>query len=219
MQHPWSFDRSSGSASAFHAWEPPAGAGRIARWFDVAAPALVLGSSQRVDVVDETACAAAGVEVVRRRSGGGAVLLLPGEVAWLDVVIPAGDPLWVDDVGRSMHWFGEVWAEALRSLGEGEAEVHRGSMRPSAWSRLVCFDGLGPGEVVVAGRKAVGISQRRTREWARLQAAVYGRWRPEVLLGLLRPPVPMAAELQAVHEVADLARLVDAVTIALATLG
>jgi hypothetical protein len=40
-----------------------------------------------------------------------------------------------------------------------------------------------------------------------------------VLLGLLRPPVPMAAELQAVHEVADLARLVDAVTIALATLG
>lgn len=218
MQHRWTFDRSSGSASAFHGWEPPAGAGRIARWFDVAAPALVLGSSQRLEVVDEAACAAAGVEVVRRRSGGGAVLLVPGEVAWLDVVVPAGDPLWVDDVGRSMHWFGEVWAEALRSVGEAGAEVHRGAMRSSAWSRLVCFDGLGPGEVVVSGCKAVGISQRRTREWARLQAAVYGRWRPEMLLGLLRPPVPTPSELQPVYEVADLAHLVDAVTGALSTL-
>ena len=32
------------------------------------------------------------------------VLLLPGEFVWLDLVIPAGDPLWHDDVGRAMVW-------------------------------------------------------------------------------------------------------------------
>ena len=36
----------------------------------------------------DVACAAPGVEVVRRRSGGGAVLLVPGEVVWFDVVVP-----------------------------------------------------------------------------------------------------------------------------------
>lgn len=219
MQHRWSFEHESGTAAAFHDWEPTSDGGRRARWFDVTTPALVLGSAQRADTVDEAACAAAGVEVVQRRSGGGAVLLVPGEVAWLDVVIPAGDPLWVDDVGRSMHWFGEVWTAALHHLGVEGAQVHRGSMQVTAWSRLVCFDGLGPGEVVVAGSKAVGISQRRTRQWARLQAAAYARWRPEALLGLLRPPMPEVGELRPVYEVADLARLVDAVTAALDTIG
>lgn len=206
----WTIEHASGSASAFHGWEPEPGAGRLARWFSVDAPALVLGSAQRDDVVDADACAAAGVEVVRRRSGGGAVLLLPGEVTWLDVVVPAGDPLWIDDVGRSMLWFGEAWAGALRALGEPDVAVHRGAMRSSEWSRLVCFDGLGPGEVTVAGHKTVGISQRRTRAWARLQAAVYHRWRPEMLLGLLRGPVPAVDELQSVHAVPDAEALMAA---------
>jgi lipoate-protein ligase A len=206
----WTIEYASGSAVAFHAWEPEAGSGRLARWFSVDRPALVLGSAQRDEVVDVEACAAAGVEVVRRRSGGGAVLLLPGEVTWLDVVVPVGDPLWVDDVGRSMLWFGEVWADALRALGESDVAVHRGTLRSSEWSRLVCFDGLGPGEVTVAGHKTVGISQRRTRAWARLQAAVYHRWRPEMLLGLLRGPVPAVDELQSVHAVPDAEALMAA---------
>jgi lipoate-protein ligase A len=131
-------------------------------------------------------------------------------VTWLDVVVPVGDPLWVDDVGRSMLWFGEVWADALRALGESDVAVHRGTLRSSEWSRLVCFDGLGPGEVTVAGHKTVGISQRRTRAWARLQAAVYHRWRPEMLLGLLRGPVPAVDELQSVHAVPDAEALMAA---------
>jgi lipoate-protein ligase A len=206
----WTIEHFSGSASAFHAWEPEEGVGRLARWFSVDRPALVLGSAQRDEVVDADACAAAGVEVVRRRSGGGAVLLLPGEVTWLDVVVPAGDPLWTDDVGRSMLWFGEVWAEALRALGEHDVAVHRGALQSTAWSRLVCFDGLGSGEVTVGGSKAVGISQRRTRAWARFQAAVYHRWRPEVLLGLLRGPVPDLDELRSVRAVADAEALMAA---------
>jgi hypothetical protein len=40
----------------------------------------------------------------------------------------------------------------------------------------VCFAGLGPGEVTVDGRKAVGIAQRRTRAGSLFQCAVPLRW-------------------------------------------
>ncbi len=63
------------------------------------------------------------------------------------------------------------------------------------WSSLVCFAGVGPGEVLVGGRKAVGISQRRTKEWARFQCAAYRRWDPAALVGLLAPPRPTEADL------------------------
>ncbi len=146
---------------------------------DVSAPTLVLGSSQRPDIVDDATIGS--WEVVRRRSGGGAVLLIPGEVVWLDVLIPTGDPLWSDDVSRASHWLGDVWVAAL-----GYGEVHRGPMVRTQWSSLVCFAGLGPGEVTVDGRKLVGISQRRTRAGARFQCAAYACHDPSALPGLLR---------------------------------
>ena len=100
---------------------------------------------------------------MRRRSGGGAVLVGPGQAVWIDVVVPAGDPLWADDVGRAGWWLGEVWAAALAAAGLPGGEVWRGAQVRSAWSDRVCFAGLGAGEVTVGGRKVVGISQRRTR--------------------------------------------------------
>jgi hypothetical protein len=49
----------------------------------------------------------------------------------------------------------------------------------------VCFGALGPGEVLIDGRKAVGVSQRRTRAGARFQCIVYDRWNPDDVLDLL----------------------------------
>lgn len=138
-----------------------------------------------MSVVDEAAAAAAGVEVVRRRSGGGAVWLAPGTVTWVDVVLPAGDPHWVDDVGRSSLWLGDAWARALVALGVPDPTVHRGPLVRTRWSPLVCFAGVGPGEVLVDGRKVVGISQRRTRAGARFQCAVLHHWDPVPLAGVL----------------------------------
>ena len=70
-------------------------------------------------------------------------------------------------------------------------------MQHTQWSRLVCFDGLGAGEVTVGGRKAVGISQRRTRGWARLQSSIHlAEPRQELLATLLSPPRPTADELK-----------------------
>lgn len=210
-------ERVRGGAGAFHASVPPADGRRHATWFDVDHIALVLGSAQRGEaMVDLDACARHDVEVVHRRSGGGAVLMVPGEMLWLDVVVPRGDVLWHDDIGRSMWWLGEVWAEALASVGEPTAEAHHGAVEHTPWSGLVCWDGVGAGEVLVDGRKAVGISQRRTRDWARLQSSIHLAWRPELIVELLAEPRPSAADLRPAHVVAaDADALVDAVTRAL----
>lgn len=184
-----------GSAAEFHGrdiGDDP----QPAVWvFDVTRPALVLGSKQRgAGVADDPACAAAGVEVVRRRSGGGAVLLEPGRVVWFDVVVPAARLHAAgigDDVVASMTWLGWHVASALAELGVA-VDVHRGPMACSAWCPLVCFAGVGPGEIVVADAKLVGISQRRSRAGARFQCAVHTTWSPEALVALLTADVPVA---------------------------
>ncbi|HEX2191779.1 MAG TPA: hypothetical protein VHH09_01160, partial [Acidimicrobiales bacterium] len=80
---------------------------------------------------------------------------------------------------------GRVWAESLGDLGWA-ARWHDGPLVTTPWSRLVCFAGLGPGEVRVRGKaKAVGVSQRRTRAGALFQCAALLRWAPGDLLDLL----------------------------------
>lgn len=147
-------------------------------------PALVLGSGQADAVVDAAAATAAGVEVARRRSGGGAVLVVPGTTVWFDVTVPAGDALWDRDVRRSFHWLGQAWVAALARLGVN-ADCHRAALVETSWSRLVCFAGLGPGEVTVGGRKAVGLSQRRTRDGCLFQCLATLRFDAPTLLDLL----------------------------------
>ncbi len=153
-------------------------------------PALVLGSGQRVDDGLSARADAAGLAVVRRRSGGGAVLVVPGPVWWVDVLVPRGDPLWDDDVGRSAVWLGEAWRDALEAVGVAAEVVDR--MSCGAVGRSVCFAGRAVGEVLVGGRKVVGVSQRRDRYGARFQcAALVGPDAVEAsvvpLVGLLGP--------------------------------
>jgi lipoate-protein ligase A len=136
--------------------------------------AVVLGSTQPASVV------VPGTPAVRRRSGGGAVLMEPGGLVWVDVFVPAGDPLWEVDVGRAFLWLGRAWAAVI----EG-GTVHAGALVTTPWSKLVCFAGLGPGEVTVGGAKVVGMSQRRARAGALFQCAALREWRPDRLLDRL----------------------------------
>ena len=136
----------------------------------------MLGSAQPAAHVDPDAVAAARLEVVRRRSGGSSVLVGPGRVAWLDVVVPAGDPLWDDDVGVAPVWLGRAWAAALGDLGVTGATVHTGPMARAPWSDYVCFAGTAPGEVRLPSGKVVGISQRRVRGAALFQCGAVLRW-------------------------------------------
>lgn len=178
MTAPWPLEHRRGSAVDFHALELLDPMRRALWWFEVTERAVVLGSTQADVVVDRPWAEAHHVEVARRRSGGGAVWLAPGEVTWVDVLLPAGDDRWDDDVVRAASWLGEAWAEVLERLGIGEPEVHHGGLVSTPWSRLVCFAGIGPGEVTVGGQKVVGISQRRTRAGARFQCALLHRWDP-----------------------------------------
>jgi lipoate---protein ligase len=181
----WSFQQVRGSAADLHGLDPLAEAGgRRVAVLEVDRPALVLGSTQTDAVVDRAAAGAAGVELVRRRSGGGAVLLVPGDSLWVDVVLPRADPLWDDDVGRSARWLGRAWAGALGDLGL-PATVHEGGLVRTRWSALVCFAGRGPGEVAVHDRKAVGVASRRGRAGARFQCGLARTWDPGPLLDLL----------------------------------
>ena len=214
----WRIEEVSGPAADLHAGsagllDPPAGGvvGRRVRVLHASRPAVVLGSAQRDEVVDRGRAARLGLEVARRRSGGGAVLVGPGESVWVDLLVPRGDPLWSEDVGTSMTWVGEVWSEALAGLVPAALSVWEGAMVRTRWSDLVCFAGVGPGEVLMAspaaigrargsqpgqrgspgrgeekpGPKLVGVSQRRSRSGALFQSTALLRWRPLDLLDVL----------------------------------
>lgn len=158
--------------------------------------AVVLGSTQTDAVLDPDAVSALGLELARRRSGGGAVLLIPGEHVWVDVVVPSHDPLADDDVERATWWLGRAWARALglgpvvaapagRHSAVGGAALQLRGVSDRAAGRVACFAALGPGEVSVDGRKVLGVSQRRTRFGARFQCIAYSLWDPEPLLAAL----------------------------------
>ena len=186
LTQPWAVEERFGRAVdlfSAESWEPVDSP--TVRVLKVSAPTLVVGSSQPQDVVDLGACRAEGVDVVRRRSGGGAVWLDDGMI-WVDVFVPAGHHRWDADIGRSMWWLGDAWAKSLTSSGVAEAVVHRDAIVHTKWSPLVCFAGLGAGEVTVDGRKVVGISQRRTRRGALLQCGLLRRWDPISFLRFLR---------------------------------
>ena len=72
--------------------------------------------------------------------------------------------------------------KTLNALGENNVSVHHESLSSDAWGDLLCFAGVGPGEVVrqddESPSKLVGISQRRTRDYARFQCTIYTKWNP-----------------------------------------
>jgi lipoate---protein ligase len=207
----WSVVTRRSTAGEFHALAIPDAPTPQIWVHQLTAPALVLGSTQSDDVVDLAACARSGVEVVRRRSGGGAVWLAPDEVVWIDVIIPRGTTGWSDDVHRPMVWLGHHVAAAFRSCGVDDVEVHDGAMLTTEHSRLICFDGLGPGELTRSGgAKLVGISQRRTRSAARLQCCWYSEYRPASLTRLLRVDVDISALRPVAVVPPDVARAVPA---------
>lgn len=202
----WNVVHEVGPAGPFHERDWASASSPTAWFLSVTRPALVLGSTQDDGVVDRKRASASGVDVVRRRSGGGAVLVEPGRLVWVDLFVPAGDPLWQVDVGRAFHWVGRLWTEGLATLGV-EARWHDGPLVETPWSKLVCFAGLGPGEVMAAGRKVVGISQRRTPAGALFQCAALLAWDPTPLVDLLA--LSVGERRQALGDLDDVATGLD----------
>ena len=183
----WTLETWTGSAGDFHATEPRAE--RTVWDVHVTAPAVVLGSSQQESELRAGVLADRAVGSARRHSGGGAVWVSPADTFWVDVVIPRGDPLWVDDVPGSSMWLGEILAGLI---GDG-ATVHTGRWEPTDTARAYCFGGLAAGEVVGPHGKIVGISQRRTRGYARFQCVAYTSYDPVLVSGFFTDPAVASA--------------------------
>jgi lipoate-protein ligase A len=170
------------------------GAGPTLRWYTYASPALVLGVSQQQSAVDQVACAAAGVDVVRRSTGGVTVYASRGMLA-LDAALPASHPLAVADVVEAYRWLGEACLSAVRALSPQQAErlvlvsleearLDQQAARvgpldtPRHLRTLACFGTLSPYEVAVRREdgslaKLVGLSQLRKRGVVLFQAGLY----------------------------------------------
>ncbi len=167
----WTVRRSFGSAVDFHHRALPHlhdDLGEV--WIHrVERPALVLGSTQPLDLLDQGSAESRGWEVGRRRSGGGLVVISPGTHIWIDIVIGRLHPLWDDDINQAFDWVGALWATVLAEHTGTMPSVHRGPLLDRHAGRLLCFAGLGAGEVELDGHKIIGLSQRRTRAGARFQ--------------------------------------------------
>lgn len=135
--------------------------------------------------------ATADVAVLDRPTGGGAVLLGP-ELLSCDVLVPAGHALAGHDPLAAFDRVGAAWRDALAELGVSGLATHAGPStahrRGDARQRLlaaVCFATRGRGEVLLGGRKLVGLSQRRRRSGVLIQCGLLRRWRPASLLAAL----------------------------------
>jgi hypothetical protein len=66
--------------------------------------------------------------------------------------------------------------------------VYEGPLEGDLEFRVVCFAGRGPGEVFVADRKAVGLTQWRVREGVLLSTVVHAQPTSDVLAYLAHVP-------------------------------
>lgn len=132
------------------------------------APAIVLGCSQRRFEEEARARLAPGTDLLLRPSGGGAVLVGPWMVS-CSVVLPLDHP-WVQ--GRlpdSYQGLGRLHVDVLAALGVAAealppAQVDAANARTGPVVPWACYGSLAPWEVVdAAGRKLVGLAQRRQR--------------------------------------------------------
>ena len=167
------------------------------RWYVTPQPVLVLGVGQPRDDFDAAACQRAGLPIVRRSSGGTVVLADDGLLN-LDIALPAAHPLGHRDVVRAYAWLGSALTRALRRLGWAACAIApdaarrdtaalRADERPGATVlRRTCFGGRSPYEVLVAGRKVVGLCQVRRRAGTLYQVGILLGFDAAHLAGLLR---------------------------------
>jgi lipoate---protein ligase len=162
-------------------------------WTDGAA--IILGAGQSGVEVDVRACVATGVQIAKRNSGGTTVYADP-DLVGLDVALPPGHRLNGTDIVESYRWLGEVWVNTLRRLDVSAQLVSIEEARARARTtetlesilRMACFGSISPYEVLVGGRKLVGLSQVRRGGRVLFQSGIYLHFDADFLTNLLQIP-------------------------------
>ncbi|NJP06867.1 MAG: lipoate--protein ligase family protein [Chloroflexaceae bacterium] len=163
------------------------------RWYGMSPPALIIGSGQSLEQIDQLACQRAGIQIYRRSSGGSAVLATP-DMLMCDLVLPRHHRLWLADVTESYRWFSDIWVATLIRLGVPArsisiAEARSDTQHQDQWSRRVCFAGRSPYEIMTGERKVIGLSQVRRRSGLLIQAGLYLHWHAAAISRLLNIPI------------------------------
>lgn len=134
---------------------------------------------------------------VRQRSGGGGAVLAGPWLLRTAVLLPPAHALVGRGPAAAARWFGNVHRQWLQAQGIVAATLYDG---PTV-DHWACFAGRGPGEVVVEGRKMVGIAQTWRRRAVLLVAGTL----------VSPPPWPLlCAALRRPHVEVD---MLDAVTV------
>ena len=149
MTRVWRLERAVGPAADFHARALPSGTERTVAVLTVERP----GPRARQHPARRRRRPRRGRRPPASTWCGGAAgegrcWSSPERTVWIDVDLPAGDPLWTDDVGRSFGWLGRTWAAALGGLGL----ARRGARGRAVHDTVVAAHLLrraGPGEVTV----------------------------------------------------------------------
>jgi len=166
-------------------------------WSRAELEGLVLGFSQKHEMLNPSALAMLKLPIYHRRAGGTTVLVGPHLLS-LDVALPADHPLVLSDIVESYRWFGEAWRAALARLGvetrivpirevrEQRALLKQENTRlRESVLRRACYGSLSPYEVAAEQRKVVGFDMIRRRAGSLLQAGVLLHWDTEILAQLL----------------------------------
>src|SRR5579872_1125994 len=147
-----------------------AGAGcEVLRVWEWPAPAVVLGSGCRLaDDVDEAACAADTVPLLRRSSGGGTVLLGPGCLLYSLVLAYERSPL-LAEVGSSYQFILDRVGQALGGPATGIRQA-------------------GISDLAVGDRKFSGNAQQRKRNHLLHHGTILHAFDLPLIGRYLRPP-------------------------------
>lgn len=158
---------------------------------------LVLGFSQKPDLLNQEELARQGMPVYHRRAGGTTVLV-GAHLLGLDVLLSSDHPLILPDVVKSYRWLGEAWVQTLEQFGiqtrcipPDEAHAQRELLKQPATSereallRRACYGSLSPYEVVVGQQKVVGLDMIRRRTGSLLQAGILLHWETDTIAWLL----------------------------------
>lgn len=134
---------------------------RLYRWLPAA---VTLGYSQRGDKqVNAAYCQSAGIDIVRRLTGGRAVLH-DQEVTY--AVISRQDGLFQVGILENYRTIAEVLLHCLKRFGLNAEIVgrHAGNPNPGAVEQSACFTAPAQFEIVCAGKKTCGSSQKREQD-------------------------------------------------------
>ena len=157
----------------------------VLRFYGWSPATLSLGYAQSFHKeVDEEACGAEGINIVRRPTGGRAVLH-QYELTY-SVIAPEHDPHVSGTVTQSYLRISQALLKGLKAVGVPAEIVACGGLNKASSS--ACFDAPSWYELVVEGRKLVGSAQVRKRGMLLQHGSILLHFDPDLLFRLLRFP-------------------------------